>query len=158
MAIEIERKFLVQDNSWRDNYAKKVKLRQGYLMISKDCTVRVRVSDTEGWISVKGQSVNISRSEFEYPIPRADAEKMLAEFAAGNLIEKIRYFINYQGSEWVVDEFSGHNRGLILTEIELSSEDAAYQKPAWAGKEVSGDHRYSNSGLSQHPYLNWGKL
>lgn len=158
MIIEIERKFLVQNDSWRDDYTKKVHLRQGYLPTSKGCTVRVRLSDAEGWITIKGPSVNISRSEFEYLIPRADAEKMLLEFAADNFIEKIRYSINYHGSEWVVDEFFGRNRGLVLAEIELDSEDSDYSKPPWVGMEVSQDHRYSNSSLSQHPYLNWDKI
>ena len=161
MAIEIERKFLVQNDSWRDNYTKKVKLRQGYLMISRDCTIRVRVSDTEAWLTIKGRAENISRSEFEYPIPNVDAEKILSEFAADNVIEKIRYFIDYEGSEWVVDEFFGRNRGLVLAEIELSSEDVIYEKPSWIGEDVSHDYRYSNSKLSQNPYLNWenkGKL
>ena len=158
MIMEIERKFLVIDDSWRNDYSKKVHLRQGYLPTCQGCTVRVRVSDTEGWITIKGPSINISRSEFEYTIPKADAEKMLLEFAADNFIDKIRYFINYKGAEWVVDEFFGRNRGLVLSEIELKSEDSAYSKPSWAGEEVSGDSRYSNSSLSRNPYLNWNKI
>lgn len=155
--IEIERKFLLKNDSWRDYYTKKIEFRQGYLSSSKDCTVRVRVSDTEGWVTIKGLTRNISRSEFEYLIPKADAESMLLEFAAENIIEKIRYFIDHQGSEWVVDEFFGRNRGLVLAEIELSSEDAICKIPPWVGEEVSGDYRYSNSNLSQNPYLSWEK-
>ena len=157
MAIEIERKFLLKNDSWRDYYTKKMELRQGYLSCSKDCTVRVRVSGEEGWITVKGKPRNISRSEFEYLIPKTDAENMLLEFAAENIIEKIRYFIDYEGSKWIVDEFFGRNRGLVLAEIELSSENIIYEPPEWLGEEVSNDYRYCNSNLSQKPYLNWEK-
>ena len=157
MAVEIERKFLLKNDSWRDHYTKKIHLRQGYLSTSKKCIVRVRVSDTEAWVSIKGQTRNISHSEFEYLIPEADAENMLLEFAAENIVEKIRYFIDYEGSEWVVDEFLGSNKGLVLAEIELSSEDAVCEIPPWIGKEVSEDHRYKNSNLSQKPYTKWEK-
>jgi len=157
MAIEIERKFLLKDDSWREFCSKKIELRQAYLSTSPDCTVRVRVSDIEAWVTIKGRSHNISRSEFEYLIPKSDAENMLLEFAAENIIEKVRYFIKYKGSEWVVDEFFGRNRGLVLAEIELNSEDHVCEIPAWIGTEVSEDHRYSNSNLSQNPYLSWGK-
>jgi len=157
MAVEIERKFLLKNDSWRNYYTKKMELRQGYLSVSRECTVRVRVSDDKGWMTIKGITRNISRSEFEYLIPKVDAENMLLEFASENIVEKIRYFIDYQGAEWVVDEFFGRNRGLFLAEIELSSEDVIYEKPAWLGEEVSGDYRYSNSNLSKKPYLNWKK-
>ena len=157
MGIEIERKFLLKNDSWRDYYTNKIELRQGYLSTSKDCTVRVRVSDKEAWVTIKGITHNISCSEFEYLIPKADAESMLLEFAAENIIEKIRYFIEHEGSEWVVDEFFGRNRGLVLAEIELSSEDVICEKPFWIGEEVSNDYRYCNSNLSENPYLNWKK-
>lgn len=155
MSIEIERKFLLKNDSWRDHYTKKMELRQGYLSSSKDCTVRVRMSDEECWVTIKGKTKNISRSEFEYLIPKADAESMLMEFAAENVVKKIRYFIDYEGSEWVVDEFFGRNRGLVLAEIELSSEHAIYEKPSWIGEDISNDYRYCNSNLSQNPYSNW---
>ena len=157
MKIEIERKFLLKNDSWRKHYSKKMQLRQAYLFTSPDCSVRVRVSDAEGWITIKGRTHNISRSEYEYLIPKADAESMLTEFAVENIIEKIRYFIDYKGSEWVIDEFFGSNRGLIVAEIELSSEDAIYEKPAWIGEEVSHDYRYYNSNLSKKPYTKWLK-
>ena len=155
MGIEIERKFLLKNDSWRDHYTKKMELRQGYLSSSKGCTVRVRVADEESWITIKGKAENISRSEFEYLIPKADAENMLMEFSADSIVEKIRYFINYQGAEWVVDEFFGRNRGLVLAEIELKSEGVIFEKPAWLGEDVSNDYRYCNSNLSKNPYENW---
>ncbi len=155
MAIEIERKFLLKDDSWRDHYIKKIELRQGYLSCSEDCTVRVRVSDEEGWLTIKGKPCSITRSEFEYLIPKADAENMLLEFAGDNIIEKVRYFIDHKGSQWIVDEFLGRNRGLVLAEIELQSEELIFEKPVWAGEDISNDYRYCNSNLSQNPYSNW---
>jgi len=155
MGIEIERKFLLKNDSWRNHYSKKMELRQGYLSGSADCTVRVRVSDEEGWITVKGRFRNITRSEFEYLIPKADAENMLLEFAGENIVEKMRYFIDYKGNEWVVDEFFGRNRGLVLAELELKFEDVIYEKPAWLGEDVSNDYRYCNSNLSRNPYSSW---
>ena len=155
--IEIERKFLLKNDSWRDHYTKKMELRQGYLSTAKDCTVRVRIADDEAFVTIKGKSRNISRSEFEYSIPKTDAESMLLEFSAENIIEKTRYFIDYKGSEWTIDEFFGSNRTLVLAEIELSSEDAVYAKPDWIGDEVSGDCRYYNSNLSENPYSTWKK-
>ena len=157
MKKEIERKFLLKNDSWREHYSKKMQLRQGYLSTSENCTVRVRVSDAEGWVTIKGRTHNISRSEYEYFIPKADAESMLTEFAAENIVEKIRYFIDYKGSEWVVDEFFASNRGLIVAEIELSAEDVICEIPDWIGEEVSDDYRYYNSNLSKKPYTKWVK-
>lgn len=155
MAVEIERKFLVSGDSWRRLWTEKQKLCQGYLSGSENCTVRVRISATAAWITVKGRARKVSRLEFEYRIPREDAEVMLSDLAGGRIVEKTRYFINYKGSDWVVDEFSGRNRGLVLAEIELSSEDAFFEKPDWLGEEVSEDCRYRNSHLSRHPYSEW---
>lgn len=155
MPVEIERKFLVINDSWRNDWSRQLKLRQGYLFIAENCTVRVRMDDEHGYLTVKGRTENISRSEFEYPVPYEDAEEMLADLSSGVIIEKTRYFINYNGIEWVVDEFSGRNRGLVLAELELSSEDAVFEKPGWAGEEVSGDCRYRNSRLSRKPYQDW---
>ncbi|MDD5598412.1 MAG: CYTH domain-containing protein [Victivallaceae bacterium] len=155
MAMEIERKFLVSGDSWRSGCAEKLELRQGYIAGGDGCIVRVRVSDTDGWITVKGPARNISRSEFEYRIPREDAEIMLLDFAAGRIVEKTRYFIDHKGGGWIIDEFSGRNCGLVLAEIELDSEDAFFAQPDWLGKEVSGDYRYHNSYLSRNPYSEW---
>jgi adenylate cyclase len=157
MGIEIERKFLLKNDSWRDHFTKKMELRQGYFSTSDDCTVRIRISDNEAWLTIKGKTRNISRSEFEYLIPKEDAESMLLELAAEDIVEKVRYFIDCEGSEWVVDEFHGRNRGLVVAEIELSSEDVICEKPEWIGKEVSSDYRYSNSNLSKKPYSRWKK-
>lgn len=155
MAIEIERKFLLKNDSWRESCIKKTQLRQGYLSSSAGCTVRVRVSDEEGWITVKGRTRGIARSEFEYLIPKNDAENMLLEFAGDNVVEKTRYFVEYKGVQWMIDEFSGRNLGLFLAEIELESEEAVFEKPEWLGEDISNDYRYSNSNLSRNPYLNW---
>jgi adenylate cyclase len=155
MAIEIERKFLVSGDSWRSIWTEKQELSQGYLSESDNCTIRVRISDDDAWLTIKGPSRNISRAEFEYRIPREEAKIMLQDLAEGRVVEKSRYFINYKGSDWVVDEFFGRNRGLLMAEIELSSEDAFFEKPDWIGEEVSGDYRYHNSYLSRNPYSEW---
>ncbi|MDD5727485.1 MAG: CYTH domain-containing protein [Victivallales bacterium] len=157
MHIEIERKFLVIDDSWRRHRGRRIELRQGYLCTGGKCTVRVRTDGEHGWLTVKGRTENISRPEFEYLIPREDAEAMLVNLSSGGIVEKVRYFVNVDGTEWVVDEFSGRNRGLVLAELELSAEDVFFEKPAWAGEEVSGDYRYHNSSLANNPYRDWPK-
>jgi adenylate cyclase len=155
MPVEIERKFLVCNDSWRGKYHKMSGIRQGYLCAAENCTVRVRLDGGNGWLTVKGRTSNISRPEFEYPIPCEEAGKMLSDLSSGAVIEKTRYFVNYKGNEWVIDEFAGDNKGLILAEVELESEQQEFEKPEWAGKEVSDDHRYCNSSLSRNPYRNW---
>ena len=106
------------------------------------------------WIRPEGETKGISRSEFEYPIPLKDAQDLLKQFA-GNTIEKTRYNIKYKGKTWEVDIFSGENKGLILAEIELKSEDEKFDIPEWITEEVTGDERYYNSYLSIKPYKNW---
>lgn len=155
MPVEIERKFLVCNDSWRGKHQKMTRMRQGYLCAAENCVVRVRLDDENGWLTVKGRTSNISRPEFEYTIPREEAEKMLLGMSSGVIIEKIRYVVNYKGNEWVIDEFAGANEGLILAEIELESEQQDFEKPEWAGEEVSQDHRYCNASLSRNPYKNW---
>jgi adenylate cyclase len=155
MGIEIERKFLVINDSWRKDFETKMLLRQGYISTSENCVVRIRISDSEAWLTIKGANVNITRSEFEYCIPIVDAQEMLDKFAGDNVIEKIRYFIDYHGNEWIIDEFAGLNKGLVLAEIELDSEHSCYDVPSWAGKDVTDDYRYCNSSLSRTPYSSW---
>ena len=155
MPVEIERKFLVCNDSWRGKHHKMSEMRQGYLCAAENCTVRVRLDDENAWLTIKGRTQNISRPEFEYPVPREEAQKMLSDLSSGIIIEKIRYFVNCKGKEWVIDEFSGDNRGLILAEIELESEQQDFEKPEWAGEDVSDDHRYCNASLSQNPYKSW---
>lgn len=152
MAVEIERKFLVQGDSWRE--APAVYYSQGYLSRAKERTVRVRIAGEEAFLTIKGISAGASRAEFEYPIPLWDARELLA-LCEQPLIEKYRRKILYEGFVWEVDEFLGENQGLVVAEIELPAEDTQFEKPEWAGREVTEDSRYFNSNLSLNPYTHW---
>lgn len=154
MAKEIERKFLVKDDSWRKLAQGKV-YRQGYISTQKDATVRVRIVGNQGYLTIKGPSVNYSRAEFEYPIPVADAQEMLDTLCARPLIEKIRYRVEYSNLIWEIDEFDGVNKGLIIAEVELSDEQQQIELPIWIGEEVSDDSKYFNSNLVKHPFSQW---
>jgi CYTH domain-containing protein len=155
MGIEIERKFLVNKEKWRRIVKEKKSFyRQGYIVSDPEKTIRVRLTDTAGYITIKGLSVGASRPEFEYSIPKADATELLDNFCESE-VSKIRYFITYDNKLWEVDEFAGDNEGLIVAEIELSSEDETFSVPDWIDKEVTADKRYSNSNLSLNPYKNW---
>ncbi|MBQ2590676.1 MAG: CYTH domain-containing protein [Paludibacteraceae bacterium] len=153
MPKEIERKFLVVSDEYKSSPRKYYK--QGYLSVEPDKTVRVRVVGDKGFLTVKGRNNGISRAEYEYEIPAADANDMLDNLVKTGVIEKWRYVCVVDGKKWEVDEFLGDNAGLVVAEIELQSEDESFTKPAWAGDEVSGDARYYNSSLSQNPYKNW---
>lgn len=153
MPKEIERKFLVVSDGYKSSLRKYYK--QGYLSVEPDKTVRVRVVGDKGFLTVKGRNNGISRTEYEYEIPAADANDMLDNLVNTGVIEKWRYVCVVDGKKWEVDEFLGDNAGLVVAEIELQSEDEPFTKPAWAGDEVSGDERYYNSSLSQNPYKNW---
>jgi adenylate cyclase len=153
MGVEIERKFLVADASWKNIADDGVACRQGYLVSDEQKTVRVRIIGTEAFLTIKGETTGISRTEFEYPIPVEDAEAMLE--LCGNLIEKMRYFIECADVTWELDVFEGANQGLVMAEVELKSEDQAFELPPWAGEEVSGDIRYYNAYLAQKPFTTW---
>ena len=156
MAKEIERKFLVKGDAWR-SLAEGVSYRQGYLNSQKERTVRIRTVGEKAYLTVKGSTRGVTRTEFEYEIPYEDCLAMLEELAEKPIIEKKRYRIPAGSYVWEVDEFFGVNEGLILAEIELRSEDAVFEKPDWIGEEVSGDPRYFNSSLVANPYSVWKK-
>jgi adenylate cyclase len=150
MGIEIERKFLVSKEKWEGlEKPRGVYLRQGYLNDSTGCTVRVRETETEGYLTIKGKSVGLVRAEFEYPIPKADAKQMLDTLAKTQL-SKTRYEIIVGQHTWEVDVFHDANEGLILAEIELESADEMFELPNWIEKEVSNDPRYYNSALAKN--------
>ena len=153
MGKEIERKYLVRGEAWR-KLAQGVRYRQGYLSTVKERTVRVRTVDDRGYLTVKGVTVGATRKEFEYDIPRADAASLL-EMCEQPLVEKVRYKIPFGGLTWEVDEFEGANRGLVVAECELSSEDQRIELPPWIGEEVTADPRYFNSNLIAHPFSKW---
>ena len=153
MALEIERKFLVKEGTWRNE--KGTKYRQGYLSSIKERTVRVRIIDKNGYLTIKGISRGAVRVEYEYEIPNAEAVAMLNDLCEKPLIEKRRYKIEFKGLVWEVDEFFGENQGLIVAEVELESEDQAFTKPEWVGEEVTSDPKYFNANLIHHPYSKW---
>ncbi len=154
MAIEIERKFLLRNADWRKG-ATGTNYRQGYLSIDPERTVRVRIAGDQGYLTIKGKTEGMSRAEFEYSIPLAEATQLLDTLCLRPLIEKVRYCVPYASHLWEIDEFAGENEGLILAEVELETHDQPVDLPPWAGKEVTTDPRYYNSSLSQNPYRDW---
>lgn len=157
MRVEIERKFLMANDSWRNFIQRSSLLKQGYISRGENSktTVRVRLADHCGFLTLKGKSNGFARDEFEYEIPENDALNMLQQFCEKPLIEKCRYFIEYGGFTWEIDEFTGENQGLILAEIELPDENTSFEKPEWIGREVSHLARYYNSMISRYPYQGW---
>ncbi|QLG89200.1 CYTH domain-containing protein [Chitinibacter bivalviorum] len=153
MAIEIERKFLLNNQHWREQVSRSTRIAQGYLNAEPSRTVRVRVKGDSGFITIKGKNEGISRVEFEYEIPAADALELLK--LCPNVLDKTRHLVNIDGHTFEIDEFHGLNNGLIVAEIELASENASYPQPDWLGPEVSGDVRYYNSALSEKPFSSW---
>ena len=152
MGIEIERKFLVVGDGWRQGEG--ISYAQGYLNRDAERTVRVRIAGDRAFLTVKGVSRGATRAEFEYEIPVTDASQLL-ELSDGPVVRKVRRLVEYEGSTWEVDEFLGDNAGLVVAELELDSEDATFAKPAWLGREVTDDPRYYNSNLAAHPYSRW---
>lgn len=157
MGREVERKFLVDPGAWHPDPARGVRYRQGYLSVEPARTVRVRRAGQSGALTVKGLTTGIERAEFEYPIPLEDADAMLDILCLRPLLEKTRYREPFGGRTWEIDVFEGDNAGLVVAEVELASPVEQLELPPWAGKEVSGDPRYFNSNLTQHPYTRWGR-
>jgi adenylate cyclase len=153
MAAEIERKFLVRDQHWQQ-WDRGEHLCQGYLSRDPRATVRVRITGSNAFLTVKGKSEGITRAEFEYAVPLADAKQMLA-LCDGPLIEKIRYRIPYGAHVFEVDVFAGDNAGLTVAEVELTRADEIIELPPWIVREVSDDPRYFNSNLARNPYCLW---
>ena len=156
MGVEIERKFLLKNSDWKklDQHLKPALIRQGYLNSEPERTVRIRLKDEKGFITIKGKMNGLTRTEFEYPIPPADAISLL-QMCDGPLIEKTRYFIKEHNQLWEIDEFFGDNEGLVLAEAELVSETQELIIPEWIGEEVTQDRRYYNSNLAINPYIQW---
>ena len=152
MGVEIERKFLVVGEGWRQ--AAGVAYAQGYLNRDAERTVRVRIAGERAFLTVKGASRGATRAEFEYPIPVADAEQLLP-MCDGPVLRKLRRVLRIDGATWEVDEFLGDNAGLVVAEIELESEAQPFARPGWLGREVTGDPRYFNSNLVANPYRRW---
>lgn len=153
MAKEIERKYLVKGNQWK-TLAPGVVYRQGYIPTVGKQTVRVRIVGNQGYLTIKGENVGPTRSEFEYPIPVEDAAEMLHTLCDRPLIEKTRYKIPQGDLVWEVDEFAGENAGLVIAEVELQEENQQIELPEWIERQVT-DPKYYNSNLAKHPYSKW---
>jgi len=153
--LEIERKFLVRSEAWRTEARCATRMRQGYLNHEQHCSVRVRIAGDSAWLNLKGVTIGAQRLEFDYPIPLADAHRMLDTLTCKPLIEKTRHLVDVGGHTWEVDVFEGANAGLVVAEIELDDPDEPFEKPAWVGEEVTHDPRYYNTCLASHPYRDW---
>ncbi len=160
MAIEIERKFLVLNDSWRAVADAGAPYRQGYLSRvtgteAVRSSVRVRTDGERAFLNIKSATLGIRRQEFEYEIPLADAQTILADLCVGSMVEKTRYHVSVGAHVWEIDVFAGANAGLIVAEIELGHEDELFERPNWLGAEVSDDPRYYNVCLADRPYSSW---
>ena len=156
--IEIERKFLVLNDDFKSQSTRQLRIVQGYISSASGRTVRVRIKDNKGILTIKGKSLNsgLSRFEWEKEIPLNEAEQLLLLCEQGK-IEKIRYEIPVGKHIFEVDVFAGDNEGLVIAEVELNYEDEVYDIPEWLGSEVTGDKKYYNSSLVSNPYKNWKK-
>lgn len=158
MSVEIERKFLVENDDWRADVYEEHVIRQGYMANNERCSVRVRISDQSANINIKSMTLGISRAEYEYPIPLTEAHELLNTLCKTPLIEKTRYLVKHGGKVWEIDEFAGDNKGLIVAEIELDAESESFQIPAWISLEVSALERYYNMRLTQYPFKDWTEV
>lgn len=156
MAIEIERKFLVKNSTYRSQ-ANPLLYRQAYLAIFPDREIRVRMAGEKSSVTIKSKVNETTRHEFEYAIPNEDAVFMHENLCVGSVVEKLRYRIPQGDLCWEVDEFSGDNQGLVVAEIELPDSEFHFIKPDWIGDEVTGDDRYLNAALALNPFKNWNK-
>lgn len=153
MAVEIERKFLVDTDKWKP-MGEGTRMTQAYLSVFPSPTVRIRIAGKKAFLTIKGPSKTLVRPEFEYEVPVTDANEIL-NLAVTEPVEKVRYECNFEGFIWEIDVFSGKNTGLVLAEIELEAEDQIFPLPDWILDEVTGDERYYNSFLSHHPFQEW---
>lgn len=155
MGAEIERKFLIQNNAWREHVYRSKRLCQGYLISDEASSVRVRISDDEAHLNIKSGALAVHRREYEYIIPLADAHEILDSLCAKPLLEKTRHWVRHGDHVWEIDVFHGDNAGLVLAEVELSDVAEPVELPSWIGAEVSHDIRYYNPYLVQCPYKGW---
>ena len=158
MKLEIERKFLVKNNNFKKEASQSIRIIQRYLSSLPERTVRIRIKGDLGFITIKGlgNESGITRYEWEREIPYQDAKDLLAICEYGE-IDKIRHIVKYGEYAFEVDEYNGENKGLVIAEIELSSEEETFLKPDWLGKEVTGVKKYYNSMLMKSPYTKWNK-
>lgn len=155
MGIEIERKYLIANDNWRQNADEGIYMIQGYMSSNDKSSVRIRVNGNTANLNIKSKTIGAQRSEFDYAIPVEEALEMLETLCDKPFIEKTRYHVKSQDKTWEIDVFAGENQGLVVAELELNSVDETFSLPDWVGKEVTEDPRYYNICLVSHPYKDW---
>ena len=155
MPIEIERKFLLSSDKWRDEVVRSSRIRQGYMGKIDKASVRIRVQGDKANINIKSATLGMRRMEYEYEIPLSEAEEMLDQLCNQPQIDKTRFIVKRDGHVWEIDEFYGDNEGLLVAEVELDDEAEEIIKPDWIGEEVTADPRYYNVSLIKHPFNKW---
>ena len=155
MPIEIERKFLLANNDWKEQVSRSFRIRQGYMGEIDKASVRIRVQGDKANINIKSATLSMRRMEYEYEIPLIEAEEMLDQLCKQPQVDKTRFIVEQGKFKWEIDEFYGENEGLLVAEIELDDENEAFDKPQWLGEEVTEDPRYYNVNLIKQPYKNW---
>ena len=153
MGVEIERKFLVRGNAWREAVSRRVRMDQGYLGGDR-CSVRVRIEGADAMLNIKSREAGMQRLEFEYPLPLADANELLSRLA-GPRVSKTRHHVVVDGTLFEIDEFDGANAGLVVAEVELERVDAGFPRPSWLGREVTDDVRFYNLRLAESAFSTW---
>jgi len=155
MAIEIEHKFLLRNNDWRQNITRSTQYQQGYLSSKASSSIRIRISDEKAWLNIKSATIGTHRHEYEYEIPLQDANEIINTLCSKPIIKKTRYIVINDTNTWEIDEFHEENKGLIIAEIELKEIGELFLKPHWLGEEVTQDSRYYNNNLAIRPYSEW---
>ena len=155
MALEIEHKFLVKNNSWQEHINKSMEYKQGYLISDNKKSVRIRTTENKAWLNIKSATIGTQRHEYEYEIPITDALEILNNLCEKPLIEKTRHLVPYKQHTWEIDVFKGENDGLIVAEIELDKIGEQFHIPSWIGVEVTQEIKYYNNMLCKNPYKNW---
>ena len=154
MAVEIEKKFLIKHIPYEQiTYSQKIK--QGYIVKDRSKVIRIRKKNNQYFITIKGNKIGLSRFEFEYSIPKKDGEILLNDFCKDGFIKKTRHYVTFKKHTWEIDEFHEENKGLIVAEIELRSENENFKIPDWILKEVTNDSKYYNMNLLQRPFKAW---
>lgn len=154
MGIEIERKFLVANDDWKQRVSRSAQMSQGYLGLTGKASVRIRVAGEQAWINIKSANPGMTRAEYEYPVPAAQGREMLG-LSEQDPLEKTRYWVQEGQHTWEVDVFSGANQGLVTAELELRSETEEFETPSWLGREVTSQICYYNNQLARHPFGLW---
>ncbi|MBI2969948.1 MAG: CYTH domain-containing protein [Gammaproteobacteria bacterium] len=155
MGTEIERKFLLRDDTWRAAVQRSTHMIQGYLANTERGSIRVRISGDRASLNIKSMTLGVTRAEFDYAVPLDEARILLQQLCMRPLIEKTRHFVLHDDAVWEIDEFEGENRGLIVAELELRDSAQNFSRPPWLGREVSDDPRYYNVCLVEKPFSTW---